>query len=162
MQTLGSKANPPRHTLRLIYPSNSPIREAAPLYPLDVALLDPRVVALTWEVKGHGPVAPLRQQLQCAQLLPRVGVKGLSMEQHHLHPVGTQGSVCPGDLGVAHRSFFKASPTALPPEHPELSWGPTQGLPSDLSFHCTLGSAPTCVPGGVGAPRGKRWGSCQG
>ena len=98
---------PTSHTVRLFYPSDSPLWETAPLYLLDVvASLDPGVVALTWEVKGHGPVAPLRQQLQCAQLLPRVGVKGLSMEQHHLHPVGTQGSVCPGGLRVARHSFF--------------------------------------------------------
>lgn len=50
------------------------------MYLLDVASLDPGVGALTWEVKGHGPVAPPRQQLQCAQLLPCVGVKGLSVE----------------------------------------------------------------------------------
>lgn len=56
--------------------------------------------ALTWEVKGHGSVAALRQQLQCAQLLPRVGVKGLSMEQYHLHPAGTQRGEGPAGLAV--------------------------------------------------------------
>lgn len=74
---------------------------------------------LTWKVKGHSPVAPLCQQLQCAQLLPRPGAKGLSVEQHHIHPVGTRGSVCV--LGVLSS---KASSTTLPgPEHLELSWG---------------------------------------
>lgn len=77
---------------------------------------------LTWKVKGHRPVASLRQQLQCAQLLPRPRAKGLSMEQHHIRPVGTPGSACV--LGVVSS---KASPTALPgPEHFELS--PTRGL----------------------------------
>lgn len=86
----------PSHNLGLSYPSSSPLWHAVPMSLLHVTSLDPGVGALTWEVKGHGPVAPLCQQLQCAQLLPCPGVKGLSVEQHHIHPVGTQGSVCSG------------------------------------------------------------------
>lgn len=80
----------PSHILGLSCSPNSPLWGAAPSYLLQAASPGPGGGGLTWEVKGHGSVAALRQQLQCAQLLPRVGVKGLSMEQYHLHPAGTQ------------------------------------------------------------------------
>lgn len=95
---------PPSHILGLSYSPNLPLLGATPLYLLQAASPGPGVGALTWEVKGYGSVAPLRQQLQCAQLLPCVGVKGLSVEQHHLHPVGTRGGEGPAGPAVGTRA----------------------------------------------------------
>lgn len=91
---MGSRCPAPRSHLRTLL-SQPPLWEAAPLYLLQVASPDLGMGALTWEVKGHGPVASLCQQLQRAQLLPCVRVKGLSVEQQHLYPVGTRGNEGP-------------------------------------------------------------------